>query len=34
MRSSGKDDVWEVISTFEFTREGLLEAQLMGAVNQ
>lgn len=34
MRSSGKDDVWEVISTFEFTREGLLEAQLMGGANQ
>lgn len=34
MRSSGKDDVWEVISTFEFTREGSLEAQLMGGVNQ
>ncbi|MEO6922069.1 MAG: TonB C-terminal domain-containing protein [Collimonas sp.] len=34
MRSSGKDDVWEVISTFEFTREGQLEAQLMGGVNQ
>lgn len=34
MRSSGKDDVWEVISTFEFTREGVLEAQLMGGANQ
>jgi protein TonB len=34
MRSSGKDDVWEVISTFEFTREGLLEAQLMGGNNE
>lgn len=34
MRSSGKDDVWEVISTFEFTHEGLLEAQLMGGSNQ
>ncbi len=33
-RSSGKEDVWELISTFEFTREGSLEAKLMGDHNQ
>jgi protein TonB len=30
MRSSGKDDVWEVITRFKFTREDALEAQLRG----
>ena len=34
MRSSGKDDVWELISTFEFTRAGSLEAKLMGGNNK
>ncbi|MFC5476171.1 TonB C-terminal domain-containing protein [Paraherbaspirillum soli] len=33
MRSRGKDDVWEVIATFEFTREGQLQAQLTGGNN-
>lgn len=31
MRSSGKDDVWEVITRFRFTREGGLEAELRGS---
>lgn len=31
MRSSGKDDVWEVITRFKFTREGGLEAKLFGS---
>ncbi|WP_151445443.1 energy transducer TonB [Lacisediminimonas profundi] len=30
MRTSGKDDVWEVITRFKFTREDALEAQLRG----
>lgn len=33
MRSSGKDDVWEVITRFKFTREGGLEAELRGSEN-
>lgn len=33
MRSSGKDDVWEVITRFNFTREGGLEAELRGSEN-
>lgn len=31
MRSSSKDDVWEVITRFKFTREGGLEAKLFGS---
>lgn len=34
MRTTGKDDVWEVISTLEFTRDGLLETQLFGGTVQ
>ncbi len=34
MNSSGKDDVWEWISTFEFIRAGSLEAKLIGGNNQ
>lgn len=30
MRSSGKDDVWEVITRFRFTRDDALEAELRG----
>lgn len=30
MRSSGKDDVWEVITRFRFTRDDALEADLRG----
>lgn len=30
MRTAGKDDVWEVITRFKFTREDALEAQLRG----
>jgi protein TonB len=30
MRSSGKDDVWEVITRFKFTRDEALEAELRG----
>lgn len=30
MRSAGRDDVWEVITRFKFTREDALEAQLRG----
>lgn len=30
MRSSGKDDVWEVITRFRFTREEALKAELRG----
>lgn len=30
MRSAGKDDVWEVITRFKFTRDDALEAQLRG----
>jgi periplasmic protein TonB len=33
MRSTGKDDVWEVITRFKFTREGELEAKLFGSDN-
>lgn len=33
MRSNGKDDVWEVITRFKFTRDGGLEAQLFGSEN-
>lgn len=33
MRSSDKDDVWEVITRFKFTREEALEAELRGANN-
>lgn len=31
MRSSGKDDVWEVITRFKFTREQALQTELKGA---
>ena len=31
MRTAGKDDVWEVITRFKFTREDGLEAQLRGS---
>lgn len=31
MRSSGKDDVWEVITRFKFTRDEGLETELRGA---
>ncbi len=30
MRTAGKEDVWEVITRFKFTREDALEAQLRG----
>lgn len=30
MRTSGKEDVWEVITRFKFTRDDALEAQLRG----
>lgn len=33
MRSSGKDDVWEVITRFKFTRDEALEAELRGGGN-
>ncbi|MDY7573657.1 TonB family protein [Actimicrobium sp. CCI2.3] len=33
MRSSGKDDVWEIITRFKFTREDSLEAELRGGNN-
>jgi protein TonB len=33
MRSTDKDDVWEVISRFRFTREDALEADLRGGMN-
>lgn len=33
MRSTGKDDVWEVITRFRFTREDALEAVLSGGRN-
>ena len=33
MRSSGKDDVWEIITRFNFTREESLEAELRGPSN-
>jgi protein TonB len=31
MRSSGKDDVWEIITRFKFTRDDALEAELRGS---
>jgi protein TonB len=33
MRSSGKDDVWEIITRFKFTRDDALEAELRGGSN-
>ena len=33
MRSNGKDDVWEIITRFKFTREESLEAELRGTSN-
>jgi protein TonB len=30
MRSTGKDDVWEIITRFKFTRDDALEAELRG----
>lgn len=33
MRSSGKDDVWEIITRFKFTREDALATELRGAGN-
>jgi protein TonB len=33
MRSSGRDDVWEVITRFKFTREEGLQAELRGGSN-
>lgn len=33
MRSSDKDDVWEIITRFKFTREESLEAELRGPAN-
>lgn len=33
MRTSGKDDVWEVITRFRFTREENLQTELRGASN-
>jgi len=33
MRSSDKDDVWEVIVTMDFSREGQLEAELRNGNN-
>jgi protein TonB len=33
MRSSGKDDVWEIITRFKFTRDDGVEAQLRGSAN-
>lgn len=33
MRSTGKDDVWEIITRFKFTREDALEAELRGGGN-
>ncbi|RXZ36417.1 energy transducer TonB [Oxalobacteraceae bacterium CAVE-383] len=33
MRSSGKDDVWEVITRFKFTRDEGLQAELRGGSN-
>jgi protein TonB len=33
MRSTGKDDVWEIITRFKFTREDALEAELRGSGN-
>jgi protein TonB len=31
MRSTGKEDVWEIITRFKFTREDALEAELRGS---
>jgi protein TonB len=31
MRSTGKDDVWEIITRFKFTRDDALEAELRGS---
>jgi protein TonB len=33
MRSTDKDDVWEVITRFKFTREDALQAELRGGTN-
>jgi protein TonB len=33
MRSTGKDDVWEIITRFNFTREDALEAEVRGGGN-
>ena len=33
MRSTDKDDVWEVVTRFKFTREDALEAELRGTNN-
>ncbi|MDP9107500.1 MAG: TonB C-terminal domain-containing protein [Pseudomonadota bacterium] len=33
MRSADKDDVWEIITRFKFTREEALEAELRGSAN-
>jgi protein TonB len=33
MRSSGRDDVWEVITRFKFTRDAGLQAELRGGSN-
>ncbi|MEC5215781.1 protein TonB [Actimicrobium sp. GrIS 1.19] len=33
MRSGDKDDVWEIITRFKFTREESLEAELRGSAN-
>jgi periplasmic protein TonB len=33
MRSTDKDDVWEVITRFKFTREDALQAELRGGAN-
>lgn len=33
MRSNDKDDVWEIITRFKFTREDALEAELRGGKN-
>ncbi len=33
MRSDGKDDVWELITRFKFTRDNALEAELSGGKN-
>jgi len=33
MRTSGKDDVWEIITRFKFTRDEQLETELRGSAN-
>lgn len=33
MRSTGKDDVWEIITRFKFTRDDALQAELRGSSN-